>query len=172
MVDAYQAACEAAVHMVEELDALAVHCTRPAGYSQPSGPPRTLSSGTAKLWCPGSLAAPPFSPLFRELGAIEDIHRGPVEQAVRQMQTTDPVLMLRAKAIDLAGRELLTEARRTHCAHSGSRRASQEQTVGAASAQARLAAQNFPRQGVTPVRAAQRRVPSADVHSRAPIIKR
>ena len=157
--------------MVEDLDALAVTLHSPSrilAAVRAAAHPELLNSQAV---VPGSLAARPFSP-SRELGAIEHVRPGPVEQAVRQMQTTDPILMLRAKAIDLAGRELLTEARRTHCAHSGSRWASQEQTVGAAGAQARLAAQNFPRQGVTPVRAAQRRVPSADVHSRAPIIKR
>jgi len=172
VVDAYQAAFEAAVHMVEDLDALAVTLHSPSRILAAVRAAAHPEQRDTQAVVPGSLAAPPFSPLSRELGAIEDIHPGPVEQAVRQMQTTDPVLMLRAKAIDLAGRELLTEARRTHCGHSGSRRPNDEQTAGAASAQARLAAQSFPRQGVTPIRTAQRRVPSADVHSRAPIIKR
>jgi hypothetical protein len=172
VVDAYQAAFEGAVHMVEDLDALAVTLHSPSrilaavrAAAHPEQQDRQ-SKGT------GSSAALPFGPLARELGAIEDMHLGPVEQAARQMRTTDPVLMLRAKAIDLAGRELLTEARRTHCGHSASRRANDVQSAEAASTPARLAAQSFPPQGVTPVRTAQRRVPSDDVHSRAPIIKR
>jgi hypothetical protein len=171
VVDAYQAAFEAAVHMVEDLDALAVTLHSPSRILAAVRAAAHPEQRDSQAVVPGSLAARPFSP-SRERGAIERIHPGPVEQAVSQMQSTDPVLMLRAKAIDLAGRELLTEARRTHCAHSGSRRANEEQTAGAASAQARLAAQNFPRQGAKPVRTAQRRIPYADVHSRAPTNKR
>jgi hypothetical protein len=172
VVDAYQAAVETAVHMVEDLDALAVTLHSPSRILAAVRAAAHPEQRDSRAMVPGRSVAPPFSPLARELGAIGDIHPGPVEKAVRQMQTTDPLLMLRAKAIDLAGRELLTEARRTRPGHSASRRANDEQTAGAASTPAILAAQSFPPQGVTPVRTAQRHVPSADVHSRAPIIKR
>ena len=177
VVDAYQAAFEAAVHMVEDLDALAVTLHSPSrilAAARAAAHPEQRNGQAEVL---GSLAALPFSPSSRELGATEDIHPGPVEQAVRQLQTTDPLLLLRAKAIDLAGRELLTEARRTHSGHSASRQANDGQTAGAASTQAKLAAQGFPRQGDTPVgtagarRHAQRRVPP-DARSRAPVTKR
>ena len=172
VVDAYQAAFGAAVHMVEDLDALAVTLHSPSRILAAVRAAVHPEQRDGQAVVPESLAAPPFSPLSGELGAIEDIRPGPVERAVRQVQTTDPVLMLRAKVIDLAGRGLLTEARRTHGGHSGSRQTKEEQTAGAASAQARLAAESFPQQRITPVHTAQRRVPSADVHSRAPIIKR
>lgn len=171
VVDAYQAAFEAAVHMVEDLDTLAVTLHSPSRILAAVRAAAHPEQRDGQAVVPGSLA-PPFSPLSGELVAIEDIHPGPVERAVRQVQTTDPVLMLRAKAIDLAGRELLTEARRTRCGHSGGRPTNEEEIAGAASAQARLAAESFPQHGVTSVRTAQRRVPSTGVHSRAPIIKR
>jgi hypothetical protein len=177
VIDAYQAVVEAAVHMVEDLDALAVTLHSPSrmlAAARAAAHPEQRDGQAEVL---GGLAARPSSLLPGEPSVIEGIHPGPVEQAVRRMHTTDPLLLLRARAIDLAGRELLTEAWRTHFGHSASRRANDGQTAGAASAPARLAAQSFPRQGVTPVgtageiRNAQQRVPSADAHSRAPIIK-
>jgi hypothetical protein len=178
VVDAYRAAVEATVHMVADLDALAVTVHSPSRILAAARAAAHPEQKDGQAEVHGGLAARPSSSLLPgEPSAIESRHPGPVERRVRQLQTTDPLLLLRAKALDLAGRELLKEARRTHFGHCASQRADDGPTARAASAPARLAAQSFPRQGVTHVGTAgeihhaRRRAPP-DAQSRAPSIKR
>jgi hypothetical protein len=172
VVDAYQAAREAAAHMVENLDALAVTLHSPSRILAAARAAAHPAQRNGLAGVLVSLAALPSSPMDTEVRAVENISHRPVEQAVRELHITEPLLLLRAKAIDLAGRELLTEARRTYFGHSASRGAGDGQTAGAASAQARLAAQSFPRPRAAPIapagttRHARRHEPAADVHSR------
>jgi hypothetical protein len=68
---------------------------------------------------------------------------GPVEQAIRDRRVSDPVILLRAAAIDNAARELITQAEKAAPAANSSDTPPGSRRAAASAAQ--LAAQSFPR---------------------------
>jgi hypothetical protein len=90
---------------------------------------------------------------------------GPVEQAVRDLSTTaDPFLLLRAQAVDTAGRQLIAEARRVTRPPVGHRTASNRQRGQKASTAVQRAAESFPPASARPM--ARRAPASAAPHAR------
>jgi hypothetical protein len=152
LLDVYQAACDAADALAAALDTVAVTLDSPSRAlaaarlitrPEPSSPeaPRTNAGRRAALE-----AVTRYDPV-----SAAQLPHGPVEQAARRLGTTDMMLLLRARAIDKAGRELIAEAKNTAARGGapGAARAS-GQTAARTSTAAAVAARNFPAQAATP----------------------
>jgi hypothetical protein len=111
--EAYRAALQASIQAVHALDELAVTA---------KGPSKTLAlaraAAPAQARRPGSQPRPENGiPGGPHPAGISFTHSrpsagraGPVEQAIRQRRISDPVMLLRAAAIDSAARQLITQA--------------------------------------------------------------
>jgi hypothetical protein len=174
LLTAYRAACDATATMVAHLDELAVAVQAPSRVLSaaragirvvrrtgvrgvagdlPSTFDRTLNDWVA--WTPPSL------------GATGQAPPGPAEQEIRRLHRFDPVLLLRAKAVDRAARMLIAEAKRgarqparPSLPHEAGSSVRPEKTA------ARLAAENFV-EGPSPMMPSSM-TPPADAPLRSP----
>jgi len=151
LLAAYQAASDATAHMVAHLDELAVamqapsrvlgaaraatRLTRRTGVRSATGDLPSVSDRTLNGWATSVLPS---------LGATGQAPPGPAEQGLRRLHRFDPVLLLRAKAVDRAARMLIVEAKRgarqpakPRLPHEGGSSVRPEKTA------ARLAAESF-----------------------------
>jgi hypothetical protein len=119
LLAAYQAASDATTHMVARLNELAVAAQAPsrilsAARAATRVVRRNGVHGAARDWPSASdrtlngwaTSARP------SLGATGQAPPGPAEQELRRLHSFDPVLLLRAKAVDRAARMLIAEAKR------------------------------------------------------------
>jgi hypothetical protein len=148
---AYRQAASASLGAARALDAVAVTLGAPS---------HILAAARAAVDPAHDTSAP-----WSETGQLPDLARtpsdprnaqgrrlaGPVEQAVRrELVAPDPVLMLRAAAIDKAARELIAEAKEASRQLRTPRQAQDAARTGQPGrTAARLAAQSFPQEPVT-----------------------
>ncbi|HUZ52702.1 MAG TPA: hypothetical protein VMU94_09250 [Streptosporangiaceae bacterium] len=151
LLAAYRAASDATATMVAHLDVLAVAVQAPsrvlsaaraatrvarrADVHDVAGDMPSTSDRTLNGWATSVL--PP-------LGATGQAPPGPTEQELRRLHRFDPVLLLRAKAVDRAARMLIAEAKRgarqpavPYLPHEAGKSARTERTA------AHVAAENF-----------------------------
>ena len=144
LLDAYQAACGASGRAVTDLDALAVTTNAPS---------RILAAARAASRPANNTSTPdtaPIRPSNRE--PAPPAPSGPVEQEVRKLASGDPILLLRAKAIDKAARKLIAEAKdSTHEPGTPGSAEGNSRPVRPARTAARLAASSFPASPAAPV---------------------
>ena len=143
--EAYRVALNASIQAVRALDELAIAARAPS---------KTLAlaraAAPAQSRRPGSQPRPddgipgdqqPAANPFTHTRAPAD-RPGPVEQAIRQRRISNPVMLLRAAAIDSATRQLITQAENaTPGPDSLDTPANRPRAAGSA---AQLAAQSFP----------------------------
>jgi hypothetical protein len=139
LLHAYQAAVQASTHAADTLADLALASNAPSStlaLARAAARPRHVS-GLEESVHPGR-AAPGDR---REARPAE---RGPVERAVRSLQVADPILLLRAAAIDNAARQLIAQAEQA--ARPSGQQANDAPAVrrSAAGSAARLAAKDTP----------------------------
>lgn len=151
--DAYDGACEATVGAVAAMDALAVAVDAPSrglAHARAAGRPPTIA-----LPVPENSERPDRTdqPRGRQPEPSPDRPPGPLELEVRKFNPADPVILLRARAIDKAASDVVREAR----ASSRSRQPADGRN-GAPSAPApvRTAAVNFPQATASASRSAGR----------------
>ena len=110
LLDAYQAASAASSRAATDLDALAITMNAPS---------RILAAARAATTSTPRACTPPTAYTRRIEPATEPASQpdlaapappGPVEQAIRNLGTADFIMLLRARALDKAARQLLTEA--------------------------------------------------------------
>ncbi|HVB45420.1 MAG TPA: hypothetical protein VNF47_22325 [Streptosporangiaceae bacterium] len=149
LLTAYRAACDATATMVGHLDELAVAVQAPSRVLSAARAATRVARRTGVRGVAGD------SPLGRalngradwtppSLGATGQAPPGPAEQELRRLHRFDPVLLLRAKAVDRAARMLVAEAKRgarqpakPRLPHEGGSSVRAEKTA------ARLAAESF-----------------------------
>jgi hypothetical protein len=111
LLDAYQAAATASSRAATDLDALAITMNAPS---------RILAAARAATTSTPRACTPPTAYPRRIEPATEPVSQpdlaapappGPVEQAIRNLGTADFIMLLRARALDKAARQLLTEAK-------------------------------------------------------------
>jgi hypothetical protein len=166
LLDAYQAATQASDLTVTALDAVAVTLNAPS---------RTLAAARAAVARPvpeaderpaargrrrrrGRAVRPAqVAPVSRDAAA--QLSPGPAEQAVRMLGTSDMMILLRARAIDNAARQLTADAKQGD-REPGGRGPSEgnSRPVSAARTAAQVAASSFPVGPVT-ARTGRRRQP-------------
>ena len=116
VLSAYQEAAHASAQAATALGAVAFSVNAPRTMLAPqravAGPAQSASAGRAAAAGPAedtgttrAVAAPSIP------GTVTQPPAGPVKRALRELGSADPFLLLRAKAIDKAGRKLITEAR-------------------------------------------------------------
>jgi hypothetical protein len=105
LLAAYQAAVEASSQAVSALAALAIVTDAPSGtlaLARVASVPRPQIPGQDQV--PPAVGAPADRP------AAVPARPGPTEQAIRKLWVKDPVVLLRAVAIDDAGQQLIAQA--------------------------------------------------------------
>jgi hypothetical protein len=105
LLDAYQAAAEASSQATSALAALAIATDAPSGtlaLARVASVPRPQIPGQDQI--PPAVAAPAGRP------AAVPARPGPTEQAIRKLRVKDPVVLLRAVAIDDAAQQLIAQA--------------------------------------------------------------
>jgi hypothetical protein len=110
---AYQAASDASAHAVTALDTVAVAMGSPSRFLALG---RAASHVAQDPGTPNRAAGQPSEPGLAIIGDLEPkeaLPPGLVERAVRKTGIGDPIMLLRAIAIDKAGRDLIAEARRS-----------------------------------------------------------
>ncbi len=144
--EAYRVALHASIQAVRALDELAVAARAPSktlAFARAAAPSQSRRPGSQPRpddGIPGD-QQPAANP-FTRTRAPADVP-GPVEQAIRQRRISDPVMLLRAAAIDSAARQLITQAENTTPGpDSLDTPANRPRVVGSA---AQLAALSFPR---------------------------
>jgi hypothetical protein len=173
LLDTYQAAIQASQAAVRALDAAAVtldlpssllatareaaaHQRHPVPQRQDSPPPRrgSLPESAALGRAGPAASSADFTPSPNPpTSAVTPARRpGPVEQAILRLGLTDQPLLLRAAAIDKAGRDLIAEARQT-AARSAPQLASPTGAIrpNPAGDAAQLAASSFPSSPAAPL---------------------
>ena len=144
--EAYRAALDASVQAARALDELSVTAGTP---SKMLALARAAASAQSRR--PGSQPRPddgiPGGPQPADIpfthSRASTGRPGPVEQAIRERHISDPVMLLRAAAIDNAARQLIAQAQdATPVSSSPDTPTSRRRAAGSA---AQLAAQSFPR---------------------------
>ena len=144
--ETYRAALDASIQAVRALDQLAVAARAPsktlalARAAAPAQSRRAVSQPRPDDGIPGDPRPEgvPFTHSRASTGTP-----GPVEQAIRQRRISDPVMLLRAAAIDSAARQLITQAENaTPVPDPPDAPTNRRRVVGSA---AQLAALSFPR---------------------------
>jgi hypothetical protein len=143
--EAYRVALDASVQAARALDELSVTAGTP---SKMLALARAAASAQSRR--PGSQPRPDGIPGGPQPADIPFTHSrastgrpGPVEQAIRERHISDPVMLLRAAAIDNAARQLIAQAQdATPVSSSPDTPTSRRRAAGSA---AQLAAQSFPR---------------------------
>lgn len=111
VLGAYQAACRASSQALADLDGLAFTLGHPSRIL-PAARSAARSALGANQQSAFVRAAATVVPDVAGQLAGASAPPGAIEHAVRRLRVADPVLLVRAKAIDHAGQALLTEARR------------------------------------------------------------
>ena len=120
LLTAYRGASDATARMVAHLDEIAVAVHAP---SRMLGAARAAFRVARRVGVRGAAGAAASTPVdgvlggrgdwaLPSLGATGQVPPGPAEQELRRLRRLDPVLLLRAKAIDRAARMLIAEAKR------------------------------------------------------------
>jgi hypothetical protein len=159
--DTYHGAAEASTRAARELDELAISVaapSKPLALARAAIPAQTRRRGGQDTWPDDDSRRdlPRAGVSFRHSRASTGLP-GPVERAVRQRRASDPVVLLRAAAIDNAARDLVGLA---EPAGTPQKPATQQDT-GRARDAVLLAARSFPhdpvvQQSVSPSRPASR----------------
>jgi len=144
--EAYRVALNASIQAMRALDELAVAASAPSNtlaLARAAAPTQSRRPGSQP---PPDDSNPggqqPTANPFTHTRAPTD-RPGPVEQTIRQRHISDPVMLLRAAAIDSAAQQLLTQAENaTPGPDSLNTPANRPRVAGSA---AQLAAQSFPR---------------------------
>jgi len=142
--DVYDGAAEASTRAARKLDELAIAMaapSKPLALARAAAPVQTRRRGGQDTWPDDDSRhdLPRAGVSFRHSRASTGLP-GPVERAVRQRRASDPVILLRAVAIDNAARDLIGLAEHAGTPH---KPAAQENTDRPRDA-VLLAAQNFP----------------------------
>ena len=109
--DAYHDAADASIRAARDLDEIAIAIAAPSktlALAQAAAPVQTRRRGGCSTWPDEDGSHPPPHPgvSFRHSRASTGLP-GPVERAVRARRADDPVVLLRAVAIDNAARQLI-----------------------------------------------------------------
>jgi len=112
--DVYHGAADASTRAARKLDELAIAVTAPSkalALARAAASVQTRRRGGQDTWPhdSGRYEPPRVRAAFRDSRASTGLP-GPVERAVRQRQVSDPVVLLRAAAIDNAARDLIGRA--------------------------------------------------------------
>jgi len=142
--DAYHGAADASTRAARELDELAITVaapSKPLALARAAAQAQTRRRGGQDTWPDDDNRhdLPPAGVSFTHSRASTGLP-GPVERAAREQRASDPVVLLRAAAIDNAARDLIGLAQR---AGTPPKPAARESTDRAHDA-VLLAAQNFP----------------------------
>ena len=143
--DTYHGAAEASTRAARELDELAISIAAPSktlALARAAIPAQTRRRGGQDTWPDDDDSRrdlPRAGVSFRHSRASTGLP-GPVERAVRQRRARDPVVLLRAAAIDNAARDLAGLAERAGTPH----KPATQQDTGRARDAVLLAAQSFP----------------------------
>ena len=142
--DAYQDAAEASTRAAQHLDELAIEVAAPSralglARSAALAPARRRGSHGTRPERPGRPGHPLAGVSFTDSRASTGLP-GPVERAIRQRRVRDPVVLLRAAAIDNAARSLIGLADTA----SPSPKPRAAQTAGHGRDAVLLAAESFP----------------------------
>jgi len=148
LLEAYQAATDATTMAAAALDTVAI------GLNAPSQVLAAARAATSQGRAPRAAAdLPEAEGLPAEPATVQSSGKdppppcppGPVEQGVRDLGiTANPLLLLRAQAIDTAGRRLIAEARRAARPSAGRNPARKRPPGRTGETAAQLAAENFP----------------------------
>jgi hypothetical protein len=145
--DAYHVALDASVHAAHMLDGLAIAIGAPSrilGLARAAVSMQSHRRGSQSQIDHDDLGSPDLSVMHSRLSTGV---AGPVEQAIRDRRVYDPVILLRAAAIDDAARQLIIQADNALPAPGSSLSFMMAQP--AASSTAQLVAQSFPSGPVT-----------------------
>ena len=142
--DVYDGAAQASTRAARKLDELAIAMaapSKPLALARAAAPVQSRRRGGRDTWPDDDSRhdLPRAGVSFRHSRASTGLP-GPVERAVRQRRASDPVILLRAVAIDNAARDLIGLAEHAGTPH---KRAAQENTDRPRDA-VLLAAQGFP----------------------------
>jgi len=148
LLDMYRGAVKAGWRTVGELDALAVALGAPSRVLA-AGRAATRPGVSAAVDRGGAVETSPRAVSIGEAGAVAA--PGPVEQTVLRLRAADPFLLLRAKTIDTAGRELIGEAQEAAGRRRGSGALKPADTSAPAGAPSEVAAKSFPQAAAAPM---------------------
>ena len=145
--DAYHVALDASIHAAHVLDGLALAVGAPSrvlGLARAAVSMQSHRRGSQSQVDPDDLRSPDSSSMHSRFSTGVS---GPVEQAIRDRKVHDPVILLRAAAIDDAARQLIIQADNALPAPRSS--VSFMMAQPAVSCTAQLVAQSFPSGPVT-----------------------
>ena len=115
VLSAYKEAVRASAQAAMALGAVAVRFDLPRAALAPrmavTGPAHSASAGPAAAGPTEDTGTTRSVPTSGVPGTVTQPHAGPVERALCGLGSANPVLLLRAKAIDKAGQKLIAEAR-------------------------------------------------------------
>ena len=143
--EAYRAALDASVQAARALDELSIAAAAPSkalALARAAASAQSSRRGSQPRPDDGIPGDPPLSgtPFTHSRAATG--RPGPVEQAITARRVSDPVILLRAAAIDNAARQLITQAENTTSASSSPDTPTNIRRPASSAAQ--LAAQSFP----------------------------
>ena len=142
---AYRAALDASVQAARALDELSIVAGAPSkalALARAAAPAQSSRRGSQPRPDDGIPGEPPLSGTPFTHSRTATGRPGPVEDAIRARRVSDPVILLRAAAIDNAARQLIIQAENATSASNSL----DTPTIGRrpASSAAQLAAQSFP----------------------------
>ena len=143
--EAYRVALEASVQAARALDELSITTGAPSkalALARAASPAQSRRRGSQPRPDDGTPGDPPLSgtPFTRSRTATG--RPGPVEEAIRARRVADPVILMRAAAIDNAARKLIIQAENATPARSSPDTPANMRRPASSAAQ--LAAQSFP----------------------------
>jgi hypothetical protein len=144
---AYHVALDASIHAAHALDGLAIAIGAPSrvlGLARAAVSMQSHRRGSQSQINPDDLGSPDLSVMHSRFSTGVG---GPVEQAIRDRKVYDPLILLRAAAIDDAARQLIIQADNALPAPGSS--VSFMMAQPAASSTAQLVAQSFPSGPIT-----------------------
>lgn len=145
LLDAYREAEHASIQAVTAMDAVAVTLHTPSRMLAAARAATAPAEGSSPRHQGGIQPGGPAQTLPDLKDAAGRRQPGPVEQAVRRLAVPDPVLVLRAAAIDKAARKLVAEAEQSSSRRRAARQEEDPARPGRAGrTAARVAAESFP----------------------------
>ena len=143
--EAYHVALEASVQAARALDELSITAGAPSNalaLARAASPAQSRWRGSQPRPDDGTPGGPPLSGTPFTASRTATGRPGPVEEAIRARHVADPVILMRAAAIDNAARKLIIQAENATPARSSPDTPANMRRP--ASSAARLAAQSFP----------------------------
>ena len=174
--EAYHVALEASVQAARALDELSITAGAPSNalaLARAASPAQSRWRGSQPRPDDGTSGGPPLSGTPFTGSRAATGRPGPVEEAIRARRVSDPVILMRAAAIDNAARKLIIQAENATPARSSPDTPANMRRP--ASSAARLAAQSFPHDltarpaaGQPPGQATRTASPSSRIPRRTP----